>query len=60
MNFVDLDELENSLDALAGNLHLKDLYMMGNPCQVHQSMNEEPLHADGACTRAPRERAMYC
>lgn len=34
VNFVDLDELESSVDAMRGNLHLKDLYMMGNPCQV--------------------------
>lgn len=34
VNFVDLDELESSVDAMEGNLHLKDLYMMGNPCQV--------------------------
>ena len=34
VNFVDLDELESSVDAMEGNKHLKDLYMMGNPCQV--------------------------
>eukprot|EP00904_Undaria_pinnatifida_P003850 jgi/Undpi1/13466/HiC_scaffold_8.g03125.m1 len=33
VNFVDLDELESSVDAMEGNLHLRDLYMMGNPCQ---------------------------
>ncbi|CAN0074062.1 unnamed protein product, partial [Laminaria digitata] len=33
VNFVDLDELESSVAAMEGNLHLRDLYMMGNPCQ---------------------------
>ncbi|CAN0527067.1 unnamed protein product, partial [Ectocarpus sp. 12 AP-2014] len=33
VNFVDMDELENSVSAMEGNRHLKDLYMMGNPCQ---------------------------
>lgn len=34
VNFVDMDELENSVSAMERNRHLKDLYMMGNPCQV--------------------------
>ncbi|CAM9558077.1 unnamed protein product, partial [Ectocarpus sp. 6 AP-2014] len=33
VNFVDMDELENSVSAMERNRHLKDLYMMGNPCQ---------------------------
>lgn len=35
VNFVDIDELESSVTAMEGNQHLGDLYMMGNPCQVH-------------------------
>lgn len=38
VNFVDLDELESSVDAMEGNKHLKDLYMMGNPCQVRAAV----------------------
>ncbi|CAN0073372.1 unnamed protein product [Discosporangium mesarthrocarpum] len=34
VNFIDLDELEVSIDALSQNLQLRDLYLMGNPCQV--------------------------
>lgn len=34
VNFVDMDELESSVSAMEGNRHLKDLYMMGNPCQA--------------------------
>eukprot|EP00903_Cladosiphon_okamuranus_P014368 g13339.t1 len=33
VNFIDLDELESSVNAMEGNRHLGDLYMMGNPCQ---------------------------
>jgi hypothetical protein len=32
-NFVDLDELESSMDHLAEVRSLRDLFMMGNPCQ---------------------------
>ena len=35
MNFVDVDELESSMDHLADREHLKDLYMMGNPAQAN-------------------------
>lgn len=38
MNFIDLDELESSVDAMEGNKHLNDLYMMGNPCQVDAAL----------------------
>ncbi len=31
MNFVDVDELEGSLDHLRPLLHLKELFLMGNP-----------------------------
>jgi protein TilB len=34
INFVDVDELEASMDHLAERIHLRDLYMMGNPAQV--------------------------
>jgi len=34
INFVDVDELEASMDHLAAREHLRDLYMMGNPAQV--------------------------
>jgi protein TilB len=32
VNFIDVDSFEESLDNLSGLLHLKDLYLMGNPC----------------------------
>ncbi len=35
VNFVDVDELESSMDHLSEREHLKDLYMMGNPCQAN-------------------------
>jgi len=35
VNFVDVDELEESIDHLISREHLKDLYMMGNPCQAN-------------------------
>ena len=35
VNFVDVDELEASMDHLADREHLKDLYMMGNPAQAN-------------------------
>ena len=35
VNFVDVDELEASMDHLADREHLKDLYMMGNPCEAN-------------------------
>ena len=35
INFVDLDELKNSMDHLADRKNLYDLYMMGNPCQAN-------------------------
>jgi protein TilB len=34
VNFIDVDELEDSINHLVGSSNLKDLYMMGNPCQV--------------------------
>jgi protein TilB len=34
-NFIDLDELEASVDHLQGLRNLRDLYMMGNPAQVN-------------------------
>ena len=33
VNFIDLDTLEKSVRNLKLNRRLKDLYMMGNPCQ---------------------------
>jgi protein TilB len=35
VNFVDVDELEASMDHLATRPNLTDLYMMGNPCQAN-------------------------
>ena len=35
VNFIDVDSLENSIDHLVSLYNLKDLYMMGNPCQVN-------------------------
>ena len=32
VNFIDLDELENSVWNLRANTQLEDLYLMGNPC----------------------------
>jgi len=34
VNFVDVDELESSMDHLQSRERLRDLYMMGNPCQA--------------------------
>ncbi|GMF38500.1 unnamed protein product [Phytophthora lilii] len=33
VNFVDFDTLEESVDHLKGLKHLRELYMLGNPCQ---------------------------
>lgn len=33
VNFVDLDEFEASVEHLRPLLHLRDLYVMGNPCE---------------------------
>jgi len=33
VNFIDVDELESSISHLAERERLRDLYMMGNPCQ---------------------------
>ncbi|KAJ0402508.1 hypothetical protein ATCC90586_002678 [Pythium insidiosum] len=33
VNFVDFDELEDSIDHLKPLRHLRELYMLGNPCQ---------------------------
>jgi len=35
VNFIDLGELESSVDHLVSRERLKDLYMMGNPCQAN-------------------------
>jgi protein TilB len=35
VNFVDLDELEESISHLQSRLNLKDLYMMGNPAETN-------------------------
>lgn len=35
VNFIDVDELEASIDHLIGLENLKDMYMMGNPSQVN-------------------------
>lgn len=32
VNFIDVDELEASMEHLSSLLHLRELYMMGNPC----------------------------
>jgi protein TilB len=34
VNFVDFDELEESITCLSKRPHLRELYMMGNPCQM--------------------------
>lgn len=53
VNFVDLDDLECSVTAMEGNLHLKDLYMMGNPCQVKplQCMQQDVVLYTTCCIR---------
>ncbi|GMI05699.1 hypothetical protein TrRE_jg10733 [Triparma retinervis] len=33
INFIDLDDLESSIDNLVDRSHLVDLFMMGNPCE---------------------------
>ena len=33
INFIDVDDLEESIDNLIDRVHLKDLYMMGNPAE---------------------------
>ena len=35
VNFIDVDELEDSINHLVSRENLKDLYMMGNPSQVN-------------------------
>ena len=35
LNFVDLDELEASIDHLVPLTNLREIFMMGNPAQVH-------------------------
>ena len=35
LNFIDLDELETSIDHLVPLTNLRDFYMMGNPSQVN-------------------------
>lgn len=35
MNFVDFDELEESIKHLQSRERLRDMYMMGNPSQVN-------------------------
>ena len=35
VNFIDVDELEDSINHLATRLELTDLYMMGNPSQTN-------------------------
>ena len=35
VNFIDVDELEDSINHLMSRENLKDLYMMGNPSQVN-------------------------
>ena len=35
LNFIDLDELEASVDHLVPLTNLRDFYMMGNPSQVN-------------------------
>jgi protein TilB len=37
VNFVDVDTLEESMDNLQHLTHLRELYFMGNPCQVDWS-----------------------
>ena len=37
VNFIDVNDLEESIDHLVASSNLKDLYMMGNPCQVNWS-----------------------
>jgi protein TilB len=34
VNFVDVDELESSIDHLVSRDRFREFYMMGNPCQV--------------------------
>ena len=41
VNFVDVDELEESMDHLGTRLHLRDLYMLGNPAQVNWAYFED-------------------
>lgn len=36
-NFVDVDNLESSINHLAGRSSLRELYMMGNPCEANWS-----------------------
>ena len=35
VNFIDIDNLEESLDNLSSRANLVELYMMGNPCQAN-------------------------
>ena len=35
LNFIDMDELESSIEHLSQLPRLRELYMMGNPSQVN-------------------------
>jgi hypothetical protein len=41
INFIDLDALEESVDNLTSLLHLRELYLMGNPCMEEDAWPED-------------------
>lgn len=43
-NFIDVDTLEASIEHLRSLLHLKELYLMGNPCQDWPSHRDYIIH----------------
>ena len=60
MNFIDYDELEESIGHLVPRRHLKDLYMMGNPAQQKwrrkkKNQNHQQQRGDEAAAAEEKE-----
>lgn len=45
VNFIDLDNLEESVKNLKDNIHLKELYMNGNPCDDWEGCRDYIIHS---------------
>lgn len=45
VNFIDVDGLEESVEHLRPLLHLKELFLMGNPCQDWPSHRDFVIHS---------------
>lgn len=44
VNFIDVDTFEESIHHLRSLLHLKELYLMGNPCQEWEGHRDFIVH----------------